>query len=250
MKILIAGAHTPIAKAFVKQHKKKHEMLGLDVKKADFSQYEPLRDIFAVHKFDAVLYLAAQGAMQNSGADADALNLFKNLQYAAILNGVPKMITVCDAGGEFGSIMASLANKDKIGTFLRVYGLIGAGLDVKLNPIAKILSDAHKRGEITLQANQAVSPVFIDDAVKVLTAFTEKKLPQGVYDIAPAQTDLLKIAQAAKKALKAEGGTDIRITLADKKAFLPPFTGNIEALRTAYKSSFTSMAAAVTKTLA
>ena len=241
MRILLAGADGAIGKAFAKEHKGKHEIIALDYKKADFSRYEPIKAIFSAYKFDAVLYFAGAGEA----------NLFKNLQFASLLYGAKKMLTVFDAGESFfNALVPNLIQKDKIGSGLKIYGLFGSGTDAKTNAIAKIFADAKKKGAVNLAQDREISAVYIDDAVKVISAFIEKDLPQGVYDLVPAQTtSLLKIAQAVKKHYKEAEGKDVSITVADKPNPLPPFVGNSENLSAVYNAKFTSLNAVIKKEL-
>ncbi len=86
MRILIAGAGLPLAKAFIKEYKKEYEMVALDPKKSDFSDYTPIREIFKAYTFGAVLYFTAEGRFDDPVC-AGELNLFKNLPLQRSENG-------------------------------------------------------------------------------------------------------------------------------------------------------------------
>ena len=248
MKILIVGAGGMLGKAFIKASKKKHNFVTLDLTKDDVKEYAPIAALFAEHKFDAVLNLTAEG---NFGAQttAEDLNLFKNLQYAAILNGVKNMVTAVDAGTEpglFDPLLLELIQKDKIGSALRIFGLYGTGGNPKSNPLAKIMADAKKKGVVTLECNREVSAIYVADAVNVIAAFLDKGLPQGVYDVVPpTTTTLVDIVKSARKALKT-----VELTVKKPQEVASEYIGNGEKLVAVFeKLKFTALNTGIAKTL-
>jgi len=246
MKLLLAGFETAFSKAFVKENKKKFEMIALDLKKEDFSQFMPMRAVFESMQFDAVVYFAASGEF-DSNACLGEVNLFKNLQYASIMFGIKKMITCLDKTESlFGQLIPDLVEKDKIGTVLQFYGLYGTGLNAKINPLQRLMSNAKKKGEIIIKKDREISAVCLSDAVKLLTTVLQKDIEQGVYDIAPAKsTTLVEFAKAIKKVL---GST--KITLEEKEENDAPIVGDSTQISIALpKFKFTVQNTAVAKVL-
>jgi len=220
MRLLLAGIDTPIAKQFIKDYKFKYGMVALDPSKADFSRYEPIKDVFTSYRFDGVIYFASGHGKE--------LSLFKNLQYACLMFGIKKMLTViiADPGavydplitvGEhelFDSLVPALILKDKIGTALRFYEVCGKG--EKDSVVAKMVMQAKKKGRIDIEQNKQIALLHVTDAAKVLDAFVSTPTEKGVYDAAaPTAVTLAKIAETVKKSI---GGIEIKIqdrTLAD-----------------------------------
>jgi dTDP-4-dehydrorhamnose reductase len=231
MRILMAGAELNLGKAFIKAYKKTYELVALDLKKEDFSNYMPIREIFKAYAFDAVLYVTAEGRVASAETAGD-LNLFKNLRYAAAFHNVPKMVTVLDADETaiFNAAGARIAALDPFGTALKLYGLFGKGVSVKVSPIMRILSDANKTGAVTFRRERNISAVHIDDAVKLIAAALDGHLPRGVYDVAPYKTSYSGIARAAKKIL----GTPVTVTAQEPEP-APDYTGDKEPLAAAIK---------------
>jgi len=237
MRLLLAGIDTSIAKSFIKNYKSKYGLVALDPSKADFSKYDPVKKVFSAYRFDAVVYFA-------SGRGKE-LNLFKNLQYAAISFGVKKMLTVIIAEpgavydplitvgeqGVFDSLAPLLIQKDKIGTALKFFDFYGK--DEKDGIVAKMVNSAKKKGKITIEQDKQINLLHLNDATRILDTMISGNIAKGVYDVSsPNPTNLSTIAKAIKKHLP---DTEVEIldrTLADG------IEADIEPLLTAISDNF------------
>jgi len=206
MRLLLAGIDTPIAKAFIKNYKSNFGLVALDPSKADFSKYEPVKEVFSAYEFDAIIYFA-------SGAGKD-LKLFKNLQYASINFGIKKMITVIVVDptktydplitvGEhtvFDSLVPVFIMQDKIGTALRFYEVYGKGENESV--VSKMVTNAKKKNKIEIAQDKQINLLHLSDATSILNTFVTGDIKQGIYDASsPNQTALSAVAKAIKKQL-------------------------------------------------
>jgi len=209
MRILLAGIETPLAKIFIKNYKAKHGMVALDPTKADFSRLEPIKDVFNSYRFDAVIYFASSISKE--------LSLFKNLQYACILQGITRLVTVfeyndkLDSESAFDCIVPDLIEKDKISVGLKFYNIYGKG--EKNSIVAKQIAAA-KKGKIDMPKDRLIPMTYVEDAAMVLYLALESDLLKGNYDIAnPKPEKLSAIASGIKKHLP-----DIKVCVKDKVA--------------------------------
>lgn len=232
MKILVAGNGGIIEKNFVKLNKKAHEIIRFNEKEQDLTKYETVKDVFDANVIDTVVFFASEGK-QYTGEDADSsiIVLYKNIQFAAAMYGVRKMIVIsdcsdCDNIGEiigakedsFGNqvpnnlyganryMIARLAEKDKISTVLRICPVFGKGTKAKTNAVSALIADTKRKGKIVVDKDKIVSLMSIYDAVEIIKNFATKDYPAGTYNVSPTnKTTYGDIAKAIRRAYKAQG---------------------------------------------
>ncbi len=274
MKILLTGGSGFLGKSFIKEYGGKYEITAPTAEEMDLNKFEQINRQFKNKSFDAVVHFAAKPE-QRAGDGINTANLvfFKNIQYAAIVNGVKKLIVASDAadldraGGiinasekDFGkSIPADgyglgqylinlLAGKDKISTVLRFFGVYGENANPETNEAVRIIKDIKRKKNVSVGADRRISAVYASDALKIVSAFLENDFPKGQYNVVPDEpTTYYEIAKKAKAAAK-KNGREIKLTL-DPDAVLDELTGvnaNLRKLLPNFK--FTSVGRGVAKT--
>lgn len=277
MKILLTGGSGFLGKSFIKAYGNKYDITAPSEEEMDLNKFEQISRQFKAKSFDAVVHLAARSErFEGEGIDSANLVFFKNIQYAAILYGVKKLIVAGDAadlnvkGGiaeatesEYGKTVPTdgygfgqylinlLASKDKISTVLRFFNIYGAGADPQKNPVVKIIDDArHNRSKtVTVDADRRISALYVADALKVISAFIDNNFPKGQYNVVPDDVaTYFDIARKAKAAAK-KNGREIKLVLNSSAPQEDEFTGKNDALRMLMPNlKFTGISKGVTKT--
>lgn len=233
MKILVTGGSGFIGKTFIKNYRKKFDIVAPAHEQMDLTDARSIDKMFAANKFDAVLHLAGLGASgRGMPLEADNLIMFKNIQYMTIAHGVKKLITVGE-GVEFDRsrpivdytenmfgkniptdgyglgryLINLLASKDKITTVLRIFNVYGVG-GGQSRPINKIVA-AGSRGkkQIVIDRDRTVSAICVDDAVKVIAAFLAGNYPRGDYNLVSGdKMSYTDMAKTVKRLVRRDGG--------------------------------------------
>ncbi len=233
MKILVTGGSGFIGKTFIKNYRKKFDIVAPAHEQMDLTDARSIDKMFAANKFDAVLHLAGLGASgRGMPLEADNLIMFKNIQYMTIAHGVKKLITVGE-GVEFDRsrpivdytenmfgkniptdgyglgryLINLLASKDKITTVLRIFNVYGVG-GGQSRPINKIVA-AGSRGkkQIVIDRDRVVSAICVDDAVKVIAAFLAGNYPRGDYNLVSGdKMSYTDMAKTVKRLVRRDGG--------------------------------------------
>lgn len=232
MKILVTGGSGFIGKAFIKNYRKKFDIVAPSHEQMDLNNVRAIDEMFKKHKFDAVLHLAGLGEKGNDmSLEADNLIMFKNIQYMSIIHGVKKLIIVGE-GVEFDRnrpivdftedmfgdsiptdgyglgryLINVLASKDKITTSLRIFNVYGVGGGAR--PINKIVAAGSRgRKQIVIDRDQVVSAVTVDDATRVIAEFLRGNYPQGDYNLVSGdKMSYVAMAKIVKRLVKKDGG--------------------------------------------
>lgn len=276
MKILVTDGKGFIGKNFIELYGKKYDIVSVSYSDSDLTRYEEVANLFKSNKFDAVLHCGAYGDVLIKNKDySDCLATFKNIQYAAILGGVKKLLVISDAsdtdlskplidcredkfaaseepayGYDIGKyLMNVLAGKDKISTVLRVFGAYGKFANTDKNCAAEILSHAVVgKKQISLKGDKTFSAVYAEDLCKIISKFLDNDYERGTYNIAsPLPVTLSEFARKAKNFAK-KNGREITVTVADKEE--NELTANTDKLlSTIGQFKFTAHATAINKTL-
>ncbi len=272
MKILITGGSGFIGKTFIKNYRKKFDIVAPTREQMDLTNVRAIEDLFQKHDFDAVVHLAGMDEQGNNVAlEADNLIMFKNIQYMSIVHGVKKLITVGE-GVEFDRsrpivdfteamfgksiptdgyglgryLISLLASKDKITTVLRVFDVYGAG-GGQSRPINAIVS-AGSRGkkQIVIDRDKTVSAVSVDDAARVIYEFLRKDYPKGDYNLVAAdKMSYVEIAKTVKRLVKKDGGNiDIVVK---REGMANEYTANNEKLVSTAEMRITSTHSGIKK---
>ncbi len=272
MKILITGGSGFIGKTFIKNYRKKFDIVAPTREQMDLTNVRAIEDLFQKHDFDAVVHLAGMDEQGNNAAlEADNLIMFKNIQYMSIVHGVKKLITVGE-GVEFDRsrpivdfteamfgksiptdgyglgryLISLLASKDKITTVLRVFDVYGAG-GGQSRPINAIVS-AGSRGkkQIVIDRDKTVSAVSVDDAARVIYEFLRKDYPKGDYNLVAAdKMSYVEIAKTVKRLVKKDGGNiDIVVK---REGMANEYTANNEKLVSTAEMRITSTHSGIKK---
>ena len=274
-RILVTGGSGFIGKNFVNDYKKKYDICAPSRDEMDLMRFEQVSKIFRTDKFDAVLHLAGKhDGLTGSALQADNLIMFKNVQYAATLEGVRKLIVVGDAADldlsrpvenfnedSFGEtipvsgyglsryLIHLLASKDKISTVLRFFGIYGAGASVKYNRQTEILSHALVgKKQIALAGDKKFSTIYVEDACRIISQFLDNDYGRGIYNAAsPVPATFSEFAKKAKSYAK-KNGRDITVDIgkADENEMTAD-VGKLESVLGPFK--FTSLSAGINKTL-
>lgn len=238
MKILVTGGSGFVGKTFIKNYRKKFDIVAPSSEQMDLLNARSVEKLFAENSFDAVVHLAgAAEKSENSAIEADNLIMFKNIQYMSIVHGVKKLIIVGE-GAEFDRsqpisdytedmfgesipvdgyglgryLINLLASKDKITTCLRAFDIYGVGGgNHRINKI--VAAGVKGKKTILLDRDVTVSAVSVDDLVKVIAEFLLGDLPKGDYNVVSGdKTSLLDIAKAVKRMVRRDGrDIDIKI---------------------------------------
>ena len=272
MKILITGGSGFIGKTFIKNYRKKFDIVAPTREQMDLTNVRAIEDLFQKHDFDAVVHLAGMDEQGNNVAlEADNLIMFKNIQYMSIVHGVKKLITVGE-GVEFDRsrpivdfteamfgksiptdgyglgryLISLLASKDKITTVLRVFDVYGAG-GGQSRPINAIVS-AGSRGkkQIVIDRDKTVSAISVDDAARVIYEFLRKDYPKGDYNLVAAdKMSYVEIAKTVKRLVKKDGGNiDIVVK---REGMANEYTANNEKLVSTAEMRITSTHSGIKK---
>lgn len=273
--ILVTGGSGFIGANFIEAYKDKFNIYAPSSSETDLTKFEEVNRVFRDNKFDAVLHLAGKhDALTGAALEADNLIMFKNVQYAATLYGVKKLIVVGDAADmdlsrplanvtekSFGEtipmsgyglgryLIHLLAGKDKISTVLRFFGVYGKGAPVKYNRQMEILSHAIVgKKQISISADKTFSTIYIEDACKIIAQFLDKNFERGMYNVAsPTPATYFEFARKAKSYAKKNGR---EITLQLGKELENELTANVDKLIGALGSfKFTSLSTGINKTL-
>ena len=274
MKILLTGGSGFLGKSFIKEYGGKYDITAPTAEEMDLNRFEQINRQFKSRQFDAVVHLAAKSEQyKGDGIDSDNLVFFKNIQYAAIVNGVRKLIVAGDAadlnrvGGiadatesDFGKSVPTdgyglgqylinlLAGKDKISTILRFFNVYGAGANPKTNPVAEIIDGVKRKKEVTVTADRRISALYVADALKIIAAFLDNHFPKGQYNVVPDEpVTYFDIARKAKSAAK-KNGREVKLVLGAGN-MLDEFTGRNDNLRKLLPNfKFTGLSSGVNKT--
>ncbi len=265
MKVLLTDGKGFIGSNFIEMFGKKYDLYVPDDEEEGFDRVENALHMFEGETYDAVVHVVASDA-------ADALVAFKNVQYAAVAAGMPKMIVVTEAApppkgdavlaGDdtfdasaplFSAdlsryLIPALVRKDNISTMLRAFGLFGKGMP-PASPLTKIFSAALTgKKPIALPPEKTFSVLYIDDLCKIVAKFLDGDLPKGVYNAAsPVAATYGEFAKKAKAYAK-KTGREVAIEKNDRTG--NEFTANTEKLQNALGAfKFTSLATGVNKTL-
>ncbi len=274
MRILLTGGSGFLGKSFIKEYGGKYDIIAPTAEEMDLNKYEQISHWFKGRSFDAVVHLAAKSERyKGDGIDSENLVYFKNIQYAAIVNGVRKLIVAGDAadldraGGianasesDFGKSVPTdgyglgqylinlLASKDKISTVLRFFNVYGPGADPAANPVMQIIDGVKRKKEVHIASDRRISALYIADALKIIAAFLDNHFPKGQYNAVPDEPvcyfDIAKKAKAAAK----KNGREVKLVLGSETP-LDEFTGNNASLRKLLPNfKFTSLNSGVNKT--
>lgn len=238
MKILVTGGSGFIGKTFIKNYRKKFDIVAPTHEQMDLTDARSVERLFSANKFDAVLHLAGLSEKaRDSALEADNLIMFKNIQHLSIVHGVKKLIIVGE-GVEFDRsrpivdfsenmfgksiptdgyglgryLINVLASKDKITTVLRIFNVYGVGGGTR--PINKIVS-AGSRGkkQIVIDRDKVVSAISVDDAARVIAEFLRGSYPKGDYNLVSGdKMSYVAIAKSIKRLVRKDGG-DIDIVV-------------------------------------
>lgn len=274
-KILVTGGSGFIGSNFIKAYKKKYDIVAPTSEEADLTRYEDVSRLFGENKFDAVLHLAAKHDTQTiSVGAADNLIMFKNVQHAAVVSGVKKMIVVGDSADadlsrpvvgfkekDFGKTVPTsgyglgrylihlLASKDKISTVLRMFGVFGSGASRSNNSITEVLASAVTgKKQIVLKGDKIISALYVEDACKIISLFLDNDYERGMYNVAsPAPTSLSEFAKKAKAYAK-KNGREITVEIGAEAQ--NELTADVSKLLDTLGSfKFTAHSTAINKTL-
>lgn len=270
MKILLTGGSGFIGSNFIAANGSKFDIVAPSSQQTDLMRVEQVQALFKQHKFDAVVHAADK--TDGVTGSADNLIMFKNLQYAAILNGVKKLIVIGDAAdmdlstpvehvkeSGFGQTMPNdsyglgrylihlLASKDKISTVLRFFTVFGAGADSGTNPIMSILARGVTGKKTVTVPDKLVSTIYIDDAVRVIAAFLTNDFAKGDYNVAsPSPINLIEFAKKARSFAK-KNGREITVEITGEQCELTADTEKLAAVLPNFR--FTADNTAINKTL-
>ncbi|MCM1368021.1 MAG: NAD(P)-dependent oxidoreductase [Roseburia sp.] len=232
MKLLVTGGSGFIGKAFIKNYRKKFDIVAPTREQMDLNDVRAIDAMFKANKFDAVLHLAGLGERGDDTAlEADNLIMFKNIQYMSIIHGVKKLIIVGE-GVEFDRerpivdftedmfgqsvptdgyglgryLINVLASKDKITTSLRIFEVYGAGGGAY--PINKIVAAASRgKKQIVIDRDRVVSAISVDDATRVIAEFLRSDHPRGDYNLVSGdKMSYVAMAKLVKRLVKKDGG--------------------------------------------
>jgi dTDP-4-dehydrorhamnose reductase len=206
MRILLYGTETDVGKAFIKSHKKEHEIIALDTAAADFTDYAVVREVFKAYSFDCVLFISAKGFLYGCG-NAFEFNIFKNLSFAAALYKTGKVVAVIDfdRGGGFNDAIAGLSEKNKRLGVIRINGLYGPGCERKNNVIAKLYYDVGHKPEVVVDDDVLVSPVPLAKAVAAIDAAIKGSGKSGLIDIGGKARKISTFLKAEIKGMAESG---------------------------------------------
>lgn len=219
MKIVLAGYDDGVSAEFVELYKKKYEIVT--PARADLLRYENAAQVLREEMPDAVIADCTQSV------GAENLIVFKNLQYAATLYGVKKLLVLGGtfdiradvdgihlreadvaaseppAGQALNRMVYTLAAKGTT-TVLRLFGVYGKYCRPDRNRLAEILSHAVTgKKEIELPADKTFSALYAEDACKIVALFLERDLPRGTYNVAaPMAATLFEFAKKARSFAK------------------------------------------------
>lgn len=232
MKLLVTGGSGFIGRTFIKNYRKKFDIVAPTHEQMDLNDVRAVDAMFKAHKFDAVLHLAGLGERGDDTAlEADNLIMFKNIQYMSIIHGVKKLVIVGE-GVEFDRerpivdfsedmfgqsipkdgyglgryLINVLASKDKITTSLRIFNVYGVGGGSR--PINKIVSAASRgKKQIVIDRDRVVSAISVDDAARVIAEFLRGDHPRGDYNLVSGdKMSYVAMAKLVKRLVKKDGG--------------------------------------------
>ncbi len=268
MKILLTGNKSFIADAFTTANKQKHTItVAPDELQLDFVKVDKF---IGANSFDVIIYDAGSDGNSGENIEKDNLVKFRNIQHSAILNGVKKLIVLTDASdidcslnvvdfsettvravptgasGLSRYLISLLAEKDKITTVLRFFGVYGAGADCGVNTLTDILARAIVGKKSVEIPDKKLSAVYIDDAVKVVEKFAFNDLAKGDYNVAnPEPTTYFDFAKKAV-AFAEKNEREVGFYFTHDETEL---TANTDKLNSVVQIRFTSHASGVKRTL-
>ena len=274
-KILVTDGKGFLGSNFIELFKKKYKIVSPKEDEADFADLSSTVKYLKEQAPDAVIF--ANGfcdPLYECAFDSNALIEFKNVQYAAALAGVKKIIVLSSAADTDASapyenateedidafepasgaalekrFIHTLAAKDRMSTVLRFFGLFGKGSDIYSNRQTEILSHAISgKKQIALDGDKVFSNLYIEDACKIISLFLDNDYPKGIYNVAsPTPCTLSELAKKAKAFAK-KNGRDIDVFIGENQEF--ELTANTDKLAAAIGNlKFTAHATAIAKTL-
>lgn len=272
MKVLLTGADGFLGKSFFEKYKSRYDLDAPRTDALDLTNVRQVIDYFKSHRFDAVLHCA--GIAENEDGMVDNLVMFKNLQYAAIIGGVKKLLIAGDVAEfdrskpivsiderAFGEsipqdtyglgryLINLLASKDKISTNLRFFTVYGPNAYADQNIMNALVSRGVLGKDIELPHDRRMSVVYIDDAVKIMAAFLDNDFPKGDYNIVSDKSVTLSEAAACVKRAAKRDGKNIRVVVGSTLA--PECTGSNEKLLSILPNvKFTAFSTGMNKTFA
>lgn len=216
MKILLTGSSGFVGRNFKESFSKKYEVFAPEKEEANFADVRSAAAYFRDKKFDAVVHAASR---REDGETENALVVFKNVQYNAVLTGVKKLLVIGDESDiddkrilddvddfgyvsgfphdDFGAFIPSdpyglsrylitkLALSDKISSVLRLWNPYGKYLNVSESKTMELIARGVTGKKIAFAAaNNEYSAVYIDDVLRVIEAFLTSDIPKGVYNVA------------------------------------------------------------------
>lgn len=274
MKVLLTGGSGFIGKNFLEKYSGKYDIVAPTFSDMNLTKIVEVNHFFSKTKFDAVVHCAGKGDDESQKlVEADNLIMFKNIQYASIINGVKKLLIAGDVSefdrsraivnieeSEFGkSIPADgyglgrylihlLASKDKISTTLRFFDVFGKYQDVSNSKINEIIARGITgKKAIEIEKDKKFSTIYIDDVVKIISNFLDNDYPRGDYNVINNDTvTYMDIAKTVKKLAK-KNGREITINLKTEKQDFECSGSNAKLSAIMPSLKFTSNTGGVTK---
>lgn len=269
MKILLTGGSGFLGKNFVETYKKKYDIVAPTSTEMDLKNFEHIIKMFKETHFDAVVHMA-KSSENSASMQMDNIILFKNIQYAAILYGVKKLIVIGDASDldrssnlvsvkedaygvkiptdnyGLGRYMVNmLASKDKISTVLRFFNIYGKYGDVQNNLVMQLIARGVVGKKNLELMDKTISTIYVADAVKIIAEFVDNEFARGSYNVASSDTSLSAVATNVKKLAKKDG-RETEFTFCGNAREL---TCNTDKLRNILpKLKFTSLSNGILKT--
>ncbi|MCI8435658.1 MAG: NAD-dependent epimerase/dehydratase family protein [Clostridia bacterium] len=270
MKVLLTGGSGFLGKSFYEKYKGRYDIAAPRADQLDLTVVREVVDYFKEHRFDAVLHCAS--VPENEAGAVDNLIMFKNIQYAAIIGGVKKLLIAGDVAefdrskpivsieeSTFGQsipqdtyglgryLINLLASKDKISTNLRFFNVYGPGSYAEQNIMSALSARGVLGKDIELPHDRRLGVIYIDDAVKVMAAFLDNDFPKGDYNVVADKSVTLQEAAACVKRAAKRDGKNIRVTIGETVA--PECTGsNAKLLSVLPTLKFTAFTTGMNKT--
>lgn len=272
MKILLTGGSGFLGKSFYEKYKSKYEIVAPKMDALDLTDVRAVVEFFKTNRFDAVLHCAS--VPENEADSVNNLIMFKNVQYAAIVNGIKKLLIIGDVAefdrskpivdieeSQFGAsipqdtyglgryLVNLLASKDKISTVLRIFNVYGPGAYAEQNIMSALVARGVLGKDIELPHDRKLSVIYIDDAVRIMAAFLDHDYPKGDYNLVSDTPVMLSEAAAIVKRAAKRDGKAITVSIGAEVA--PACTGSNAKLSAALGTcKFTSFGTGMNKTFA
>ena len=224
--VLITGAGGFVGRNLTEHLAGKYQVYPLRHHELDLLDADAVADFFAHNRIDVVVHCAAVGGSRLTRYDANSTDVVeKNLRmFVNLQRSLPKQAHMLhfgsgaeyskphyrskmpetyfdahvpnDAYGFSKYVISRLIEPQERVTCLRIFGLYGKYEDYRYKFISNSIVKNLLGLPIVINQNVVFDYLFVDDFVKIVDCFVEKRPTQRFYNITPSESvDLLTVSQ-------------------------------------------------------